>query len=636
MPFYVIRLAASLALKNGDSMKKKKFFLLIIVVLTLASACNKEEDKKERVEAVVEKIEEVKDNEENSMEVEEAKKELIKDDAFELITDMYTEPILMNPGDDSVEVVWFTENEGEINKLALYEDGIDYLPTRFIDANTVKMTRLRGGKTEADYNDASISRDIYRHSVLVDNLPINNGDSASAVSYRIVTKEGRGPAYTLKAKASQGTAQKILLTSDHQNKKMCAANIQKVYETVGSVDAIFINGDIVDITDSAYQWFDADNSFFRIMQGRADYEIEGVKYQGAPLLQNAPIYASIGNHDVMGVYLESGKLGEQFNNPKTREYAASIYNEESGLNKEDFIRDNSFNTISYEEIFSLPKSDDGDERYYAFSIGDVRVIVLEMSRIWRLPNVGIAGKFSEVPGADISQYGFGQFIFEPIKEGSKQLDFLKEELAKDEFKNAKYKLVMYHFDSHSLGSNSIPAYTDPVASKIKCPVTGFDLTIYDYPKDQDYIANIVEPLLEENGVNLLFNAHSHIWNRFKTNSGMNILETSNVGNNYGGFLEDGSDVRTNAPTAFNAGDMYYSVADSWNKDNYVLKGDSMGLNPIYPNVTELPGGLPYLASDRYTEFSILDTGRGVVDSYYFDTKNPESEVVLFDSFSIFD
>ena len=49
---------------------------------------------------------------------------------------------------------------------------------------------------------------------------------------------------------------------------------------------------------------------------------------------------------------------------------------------------------------------------------------------------------------------------------------------------------------------------------------------------------------------------------------------------------------------------------------------------------QLPGGEPYLMSNTITAFSVMDTGTGMVDSYYFDTSNPDSEVVHFDSFAI--
>lgn len=87
------------------------------------------------------------------------------------------------------------------------------------------------------------------------------------------------------------------------------------------------------------------------------------------------------------------------------------------------------------------------------------------------------------------------------------------------------------------------------------------------------------------------------------------------------------------PSVFNGGDRA-SLAEKWDKDNYVLQGDPYGLSPIAPTVAQLPGGEPYLMSNTITAFSVMDTGTGMVDSYYFDTSNPDSEVVHFDSFAI--
>ena len=58
----------------------------------------------------------------------------------------------------------------------------------------------------------------------------------------------------------------------------------------------------------------------------------------------------------------------------------------------------------------------------------------------------------------------------------------------------------------------------------------------------------------------------------------------------------------------------------------------MALAPIFPSVAALPNYEPYLESNTITEFSIFDTATGLVNSYYFDTSDPDSEVVLFDSF----
>jgi hypothetical protein len=57
-----------------------------------------------------------------------------------------------------------------------------------------------------------------------------------------------------------------------------------------------------------------------------------------------------------------------------------------------------------------------------------------------------------------------------------------------------------------------------------------------------------------------------------------------------------------------------------------------------PSIKPLTGEdgkpIPYIASKEITVFSILDTGNGTVDSYYFDTTKTEEEVIKFDQFKL--
>ena len=549
--------------------------------------------------------------------------------------ELLTDPYLQQPTDNTVLVEWYTEYEGEDNYVLLYEDGPDNEPSRTIYASTVKLSHIRGGKKEKDCDDASIKADIYKHKALIDNLPPYHGKDSERIPYKVVSDKAQSDIYTLSALPQPGTDLKILLTSDLQIKDMCAANFEMVKRQIGQIDAVFINGDCTDVADRAYDWFYSDNAFFKVLQGRGNHETAGHIYKGGAIIQSAPVYTSVGNHDVMGLYNESDPLSFQFNNPMPVFYAEEKYEQltdKEGVDKESFIKDNSFNTATYQEIFDLPLNNKAKENYYALTIGDISMIVLDTSRVWRQPMLGINGKYTEFPGAPKELYGYGDFIFEDISEGSDQLSFLRRELKKQDYRNAKYKLVMFHFQYHSLGCNQIPPYTDPVPSEVIDPVSRLKMVTYDYPISEDYIDKYVAPLLEENKVDLLYNAHSHVWNRFITDSGMNILESSNIGNTYNCFL--GDDKRSEYPSAFNEGDPRASISGSWNRENYVLSGDPYGLSPVSPNVTDLPDNKPFLASNTVTAFSVLDTGKGTVDSYYYDTENPDKGVILFDSFKI--
>ena len=82
---------------------------------------------------------------------------------------------------------------------------------------------------------------------------------------------------------------------------------------------------------------------------------------------------------------------------------------------------------------------------------------------------------------------------------------------------------MCHWQHHSLGGNALLAYTEPEASTVIGPMTGLDMVIYQYPLEKDHINCYVEPLLKDAGVQLFFNAHSHIWNHFCSEDGMYSL-----------------------------------------------------------------------------------------------------------------
>jgi len=95
---------------------------------------------------------------------------------------------------------------------------------------------------------------------------------------------------------------------------MVPANLQKVVETVRSVDAVFFAGDLVNTPDRASEWFDDNrgNAFFPALQGRAHYRLNQTRYTGGALIQSAPLYSAIGNHEVMGRFSETQSLNDQF------------------------------------------------------------------------------------------------------------------------------------------------------------------------------------------------------------------------------------------------------------------------------------------------------------------------------------
>jgi Calcineurin-like phosphoesterase len=536
---------------------------------------------------------------------------------------LLTDPFLQLPTESSVRVVWFTEFIGRhtVSYGANFE--------RQAIATTTKLSRTREdqnsrvGKQTQDGQtyQRPIARPIWRHEATVEGL------KPGRIPYRVtsVREDGQtitSQTFTLAPNPTVGTPLKILLTSDHQLKPMVPANLQKVVETIGRVDAVFCVGDLINVADRASEWFDDNrgNAFFPSLQGRANYELHGKRYKGGKIIQHAPLYAAIGNHEVMGRWSMQTGLNQQFEDAIPR----SVVEKLDDTSDESRLKNHSFNTDTYEEIFTFPESPSGKKRYYATTFGDVRLVVLYATNIWRTPTLeaDAKGKYRERQ-SDLNQpknWGHGQHIFEPIAKGSPQYTWLEAELKSSAFKQAKYKIVMFHHPPHSLGENIVPPYTNPVPAIVR---TGDKIQSirYEYPQSEDYLIRDVVPLLERSGVQLVFYGHSHLWNRFVNAQGIHFLETSNVGNSYGAYL--GKTQRSLPKDA---------------KETYAAIGNPNRLDAIMPTLKPLLDDtgtpMPYIASNDITAFSILETGTGIVSSYRFDTKDPQSSVIKFDEFKL--
>lgn len=549
---------------------------------------------------------------------------------------LLSDPFLQAPTADTVRVVWFTDFPGRAHVL-------HYGPqlARRAIATTQPLTRMR---EDADSRIPEppaqpTRRLIWRHEAIARDLAPGQRYPYAVSSEREDGSIARSREFSLAPSPPATQPLQILLTSDHQLMPLTAANLQQVVATVGRVDAVFLAGDLVNIPDRASEWFDDARgcAFFPCLQGRGQYVLSkaGRKtlYRGGELIQHAPLFAAVGNHEVMGRYSMRRGLNAQFDDPWPRAAAEQLYEQRAAeVNprgdpaiRDAWLRAHSFNTDSYQEILTLPTSSTGGETYYATTFGPVRLVVLFATNIWRSPSLegDRPSRYREAQRHldNPEQWRHGQHIFAPITVGSPQYRWLQQELASPEFQQAPYKLVMLHHPPHTLGDNIVPAYTDPQPQREYGPDGELQAVRYEYPLDQDYLIRDVMPLLRAAGVHLVHFGHSHLWNRFTDASGMHFLETSNVGNTYGAAW--GEHQRA-VPTGY--------------RETYVAQGDPNGLDPIVPNLAPLRDAqgqpLPYLASNDITAFSILDTSRGTVSSYYFDTRQPDSGVVKFDEFAL--
>lgn len=540
---------------------------------------------------------------------------------------LLTDPFLQLPTTTSIQVVWFTEFPGAKHVVNY---GENLVKTAW--ASTTKLSRTREDQQsrvakqtkDGQVYQQPVQRHIWRHEAKVTGLT-----PGVRVNYRITSVREDGESvssdvFTLTANPEPATPLKILLTSDHQLKPMTAANLQKVVETVGRVDAVWFAGDLVNIPDRASEWFDdhQGGAFFPALQGRAKYQMShnNVKtfYTGGQIIQHAPMFSCIGNHEVMGRFQHKGSLNDEFDDTIPRAVAQKLSSGKS-------LKDNSFNTDTYEEIFTLPESQAGGKRYYAVTFGDVRLVVLYATNMWRSPRLDkeARGRYREAE-KDLNHpenWGYGQHIYEPIAKDSQQYNWLKQELNSPEFKQAKYKVVMFHHPPHTLGDNIVPAYTNPRQIITRDDVGNIQSVRYEYPKDADYLIRDVVPLLEAADVQFVFYGHSHLWNRFVSPKGMHFLETSNVGNSYGAAW---GDKKREVPSGY--------------QEDYVVIGDPNGLEPVMPTIAPLlredGQPMPYIASNEITVFSIFETATGQISSYRFDTREPDSKVIKFDEFKL--
>lgn len=557
--------------------------------------------------------------------------------------ELLTDPFLQLPTESSVNVVWMTEWAGD--------DHTVIAGGREFHATTTKLSQVAedsASQLPADEKPTPeqgiVARDVYRHEATITGLA-----PGEQVDYRVVSTAGskfaRSNTFELSAAPAKGQPQRILLTSDHQAMVNTPANLEMAARTIGDIDAVFLAGDLVNIPDRASEWFDDQrgSGFFPVLQGRGGRaSTHGEFYKGAEIIQSAPLFPAVGNHEVQGARAGQSTLGGSFNAPVPRAiveraYAAvadQVNPRRDPVVKAKWIEERSFSTATYEEIFSLPDSSPGRETYYAISFGDVRLISLYSTRIWRSSTATAdpaartaTTRYHEAQSVlgDQLRQGWGEHIFEGIDAGSEQLRWLEQELASDEFRDARYRIVMLHEGPQGLGDNVMPHFTDPVKTEER-DASGRLIGIrYEYPSGRNHLLRDLQPMLEEAGVDLVHNGHSHLWNRFQSAGGTNFLETSNTGNTYGAYHHLSGRQRPLPPAP-------------WHVANYLTIGNPGGLAPILPteNPMRADNGepLPFVQSNDHNVFTVLDTGANEVVSYIYDVRTPEVEPVVLDRFSL--
>lgn len=633
---------------------------------------------------------------------------------------MLTEPFLQMPGDDSVHVVWMTNFEGLRNMLVCGEGR----GRRRVRATTEKMERMfedaSSTATTLELLDIEevVRRPVYRHEAVCSGLQPGKRVPYWVTSIAEDRSVHRAGPYTLQPTPSEGTPLKILLTSDQQNRQMSPAGYQKAAEIGGPFDLVLVSGDYVDNPRKASEWFDrfdpgwlstpgnegqpafprARPPFFPALQGTFQDYFPEFPYTGGEILQHAAIFGAIGNHEVPGrfrpnevVTVNGGErvadLGFMDSDPQPRWYAALRYERVKDVVnptgdpaiRDQWIADNSQDFDVHRELWTHPEGPQG-ESYYSFKYGDVYVVVMNVSRIWRTWNVRDVdrGKFIEFASESNNpeEWGFGDFHYERFDETSEQYQWLQDVFATPEYQNSKYKVVLAHHTIFGLGDNAVPVHAEPVMY-LDYEDTGGDVVTkeivypddyearqqvfedevepllgsirevrYEYPLTEDIWLNSIEPLLLDNGVQLVHVGHSHLWNRAKVGD-LNYLETSNYGNTFGAYWTrpDGDLYLGRGRTSW-ASSFWGELAtpeSRWNPANYAPADDPHGRAPIFPTMAnpmrefgETAEDVPFVSSNNITVFTYIDTSMegGMVRSFAFDTRDPDGEVIEFDRFPL--
>lgn len=632
---------------------------------------------------------------------------------------LLTDPFLQNPTEDGVYVVWITNFKGVHHKVVLGNDrrkegkrskwnddrGFRH-PPLFI-AGTRKIERMfeDAGSRLDNAPDEVMQRVAYRHEAYVHGLKAGDKRAYWIVSRSRDGQEFKAGPFTLQPLPQAGKPLQILLTSDQQERYNTLSNYQRVHAMFPDLDAVFFAGDLVNHPRRGSEWFDnfrsswLDNptgtnpSFFPAMQGNFGEFVPNSPYIGGEIMQNTPLFPAVANHEVSGRFRPNEvvevngvpttiNINGMFGDPQPRWFAEYRYQQvQDSVNptrnpaiREQWIRDNSNDFETYRELFTLPDDAPEGESYYSKKFGDVFLIAMNVSRIWRTWNIDTKGKFSEAP-YDLNrpeEWGFGEHLFTPFAEGTPQHRWLEKTLESKAYKSSKYRIVMFHQSAHGLGDNVVPVLTDPLlhidyvngegveetrrvlmpqgykarkqvwAEQIQPLIGSITAVRYEYPINQDYFRRDVEPLLQAAGVQLVLHGHSHIWNRAKAGD-LHYLETSNVGNCFGAYWTgpDGT-VWNEARRASGYASFWNQVeAGKYDAANYPVTGDPQGREPIMPTLAnpmvefgQTTEEVPFVCSNNISVFTILDTEMGAVRSFAFDATDTDSEVIEFDRFDL--
>lgn len=501
-------------------------------------------------------------------------------------------PYLLAPAEGEVVVAWCTSVPGDGARVVVGD--------RSFHARTHQLTRMAD-----DAHGQITPRQVWRHVVRIPGLA-----PGATHRYRVeVIVDGTphsGPTHVLRATPADGAPARLLLTSDHQLHPNAAHCMELAHAQFGDVDAVVFSGDLANCPDRAAEWFDDDRAFFRSMQGCAEAEgSKGRRSPGAPLLQSVPLLPCIGNHEVQGALAGRSRLSMSAipRSVAERHCPGDVPQEQ----REGWIEDHSWSLGSYEQLFAPP--DATTPRWYATTIGNVRLITLFHTRQWRGPEADPdparrtrSSRFQEAADVvdDPLRQGHGCHLFSDIAPGSAQYQWLERELRSPARLACAYTIVQVHEGALGWGGNVEPPMCTP--ERIEETDGGRLVGIrYEYSHSRNVFFHDVMPLLEREGVQLVVSGHSHCWGRF-ARGGTQYLEASNTGRSHG-VHTDGSPRPVPPPP--------------WRTDEYCATDDPHGAPPA---------ATPWGDSD-VVAFTLFDGATGALECW---RSRVDGEPELFD------
>ena len=493
---------------------------------------------------------------------------------------LLTDPMLQCPGPDSVHVVWFTDAPAPGRVVA---------GGHVVEARATRLTRMAD-----DSGDALAPVEVWRHEALVRGLA-----PGQRLPYHVEVggdEAQRSATFHLRP-APRDTPVQLMLASDHQLHPNATRAMELAHQTFGPVDGIVFAGDLANVPDRAADWFHSPGAFFRSLRGRADATGSDRRVsRGAPLLQETPLWPAIGNHEVQGRV--GPDRGLTMSAVPRHVAAAHCPGCLVGPERERWIEDHSWSVRTVEELFRLPTNPSGHSRWYATTIGDVRLVTLFHTRQWRPADADAnpsrrtrPSRFQESQRHldEPLEQGHGCHVFQDLDPDGDQFRWLRDELASAERAACRYTIVQLHEGAHGWGGNVEPPFGTPERIEERDEAGQLVGIRYEYDRARNHLARTVMPLLEDAGVQLVYSGHSHVWNRF-AHGGTQYLEASNTGRSHG--IHDAANPRPVPPPP-------------WRSECYTAVGNPYGVAPAAP---------PFGHSDVMT-FTRFDSASGRLESW---------------------